>query len=698
MSQEDKTRISRRQFIKLSAAAAAGTVLASCAKTPEPTPEPEPAEPTAVPDTATPEPTEAPIEVIEEEPEPTAVVSKYQEAPMLAALVEAGELPPVDERLPLNPRVLQPYHEVGKYGGAWRRAFRGASDRFGVHTTIAEHLMEIRQAEDGGPMTLYTNVCESYDVNDDATEFTWHLREGMKWSDGTDMTADDAVWWYENVFLNDDLAPNRKYDNVRQQDYLTGIEKVDDYAFKCIYSQPNSTLPLGVVRGEAWGTVGGLNFMVPGFYLKDYHIDYADTDELDKIVEENEVGQWSDLWMKGRIGMFFFNPDLPMCGPWVMKVPVPADLIIQERNPYYYQVDPDGNQLPYMDEITHLFYESQETLNLRLISGEIDMQFRKVNIADYPLFKENEEKGNYETYTWTQDGSAGYGVNPTPRDEEGNLLEEQMAIVSQADFRRALSLALDRDEINELVYNGLSNPRGSAPIPGSPVYKKEYEEMWASYDPDAANELLDGLGLTDRDGEGFRLRPDGETMTLRMDVDSNPGSAGEKEVQLVADYWQSVGIKVIINAMERSLRETVVASGQASVTAAGIGNTAVPLSYDAWHGGPGGDYATWMRTPPGETPSDRAIEPPEGDPYWELYALITKAYFETIDIDEAHEVLKEALDIFYDQCYRIGTCGAAPQPVIVSNRMKNVPNNITQGNALMQINMAQPAQVWIDES
>lgn len=695
MIAESKLRISRRQFIQVSTVATAGAVLTACGQTETPV-----AEPTAtdVPEpTNTPAPTATPMTVEEEEPEPTAEISQYQEAPMLAAMVEAGELPPVDERLPLNPRVLKPYDSIGMYGGAWRRAFRGASDRFGVHTTIAEHLLEIYQEEDAGDMTLYANVVENYEVNDDATEFVWHLREGIRWSDGTPLSSENAVWWYENIFLNDELAPNRKYDNVRQEDYLTGVEAVDDWSFKCTYSKPNSTLPLGVVRGEAWGTVGGLNFMVPDHYLKDYHADFADPDFLDEVIAEKEANSWVELWMGGPIGMFFFNGDLPMVGPWVMKVPVPAEQIVQERNPYYYTVDPEGNQLPYLDEVTHLFYESQETFNLRLISGEVDCQFRKVDITDYPLFKENEENGGYETYEWTQDGSAGYQINPTPRDEEGNLLEEQMAIVGQADFRRALSLAINRDEINELVYNGLSNPRGAAPIPGSPVYKQEYEEMWAEYDPDQANLLLDGLGLTERDNDGFRLRPDGETMTLRLDVDSNPGSAGERQNQLVVEYWQAIGIKVNINAMERSLRETVQLSDRYSVVAAGIGNTAVPLSYDGWHGGPGGGYARWMRNPPGESMPELAVEPPEGDPYYDLYALIEQAYFETIDIDEAHEVLKQALDIYYDQCYRIGTCGAAPQPVIVTNRMKNVPNGVTQGNALMQINMAQPPQMYIDE-
>lgn len=679
--------ISRRKFLQVSGAAAAGMVLVACGGSPA-------AEAPAALPAATATPIPPPIQVAQDTPTPVPqAAGQYKEAPMLAERVAQGALPPVDARLPANPKVLQPYHEMGKYGETWRRAFRGASDRFGVHTTVADHLLEVYQQENGG-VTLIPNVAESYEVNEDATEFTWHLREGHKWSDGVELSSENAVWWYENVYLNDELAPNRRYDNVRQQEHLIGIEAVDQWTFKCRYSVPNPTLPLGVVRGEAWGVVGGLNFMVPHHYLQDFHINFADKEKLDAVIKEKQVNSWTELWMGGPIGMFFFNPDLPIVGPWPMKTTVPNELITQERNPYYFQVDPDGNQLPYLDQVTHLFYEDQETFNLRLISGEVDCQYRAVQIADYPLLKENEEKGGYRVLRWRADGNSGYAVNTTPRDDDGNVIEAQSAIVSQPDFRRALSVAINREEINELVYNGLSNPRQSAPIPGSPVWKQEYEEAWAQYDPDLANQLLDDLGLTERDSDGFRKRPDGETLVLRMDVDSNPGSAEEDQHELVKQYWEAIGVKVIINAMERSLRETVQFSDRYSVVAAGIGNTAIPLAFDGWHGGAPGGWGRYVRTV--KTNLDPlGVQPPEGDPVYQLQDLIDQAYA-TVDLDQAHEVLKQALDIYYDQCYNIGVVGAGTVPVVVTNRMKNVPENNIQANALMQINNGQPAQFYID--
>jgi peptide/nickel transport system substrate-binding protein len=681
-----RSEISRRRFLHLSTLAVAGTALAACGVAPEA------AGPQATPTTA---PPASEIRVASGTPTPIAQVSsRFQEAPMLAQLVADGTLPPVEQRLPRNPKVLQPYHSIGTYGGAWRRAFRGASDRFGVHTTVAEHLLEIYQQE-GGDVTLIPNVAESYEVNDDATEFTWNLREGHKWSDGVELSSENAVWWYNNVYLNGQLAPNRRYDNVRQQEYLTGIEANGPWSFKCFYSVPNPTLPLGVVRGEAWGVIGGLNFMVPHHYLQDFHPDFADADDLNAVVQEKQVTSWTELWIGGPIGMFFFNPDLPIVGPWPMKTTVPNELVTQERNAYYFQIDPEGNQLPYLDQITHLFFEDQETMNLRLISGEIDCQYRHVQIADYPLLKENEARGNYRVYLWRADGNSGYSINTTPRDDNGNVLEEQSAIVSQADFRRALSVAINRDEVNELVYNGLSVPRQASPIPGSPVWKQEYEEAWAQYDPDLANELLDGIGLTERDRDGYRQRPDGETLVLRLDVDSSPGSVADDQNQLVRQYWEAVGVRTIINSMERTLRETVQFSDRYSVIAAGIGNTAVPLAFDAWHGGAPGGWGRYVRTV--KTQLDPlGVQPPETDPVYELQELIDEAYA-TIDLDDAHEILKQALDIYYDQCYNIGVVGAGGVPVVVSNRMKNVPDGNIQANALMQINNAQPAQFFIDE-
>ncbi len=725
-------KTSRRQFLRLTAITGAGALLAACGGTPTATPvpptatkpaptnTPAPAAPTAtkaaptntpVPPTATkaaptntpvpPTATKAPAAptTYKEPPMPT----KFSEAPALAELVKAGKLPPVEQRLPKKPKVLPVYEKIGKYGGTWRRAYKGVSDRFGVHTTICDHLLEMWQP-DGGSITMIPNVCESYTVNANGTEFVWNLREGHKWSDGTELTSENAVWWYKNIYLNEELAPGRLYDNVRQQKDLASIEAKGKYSFVCKYNKPNGTLPLGVVRGEAWGVIGGLNFMVPSHYLAKFHKAFADPKFLDDTVARLKLQSWKQLFIGGPIDMFALNPDLPIVGPWVTKVPASSTTMVQERNPYYFQVDPNGNQLPYIDKIEHAYFENQESFNLMLIGGQIDCQFRHVQLKDYTLLKQNEAKGNYKVYVWNDDGNYGYSLNPCPRDENNKLDEAQTAIVSKKDFRVALNLAINRKEVNELLFNGLGVPRQGSPVHGSPVWKKEYDEAFAQYDPAQANKLLDGLGLDKRGPDGFRLRPDGKTMALRLDVDTAPGSIDADMHQLVKGYWEKIGIKVTVNSMERSLRETVQFSDRYSVVYGSYGNTALPLSYDAWHGTIGmaagttsSGWARWIRN----KADPLAIEPPAGYAETEAakkaYAIIEEAYGMS-DLDKAHKRLMDALDICYlQQCWSIGICGENPVPGVVTNRMKNVPKKAFFTNAMMRINMAQPAQMFIEE-
>jgi len=692
------SRISRRQFLRASMALGASVALTACRRRQPEIPTPEPTTPLPSP-TATPRPsptpTSPPPTPTATPPPPVTPESQYREAPMLAERVARGELPPVDDRLPSNPLVLEPYGQVGTYGGTWRRAYRGVADRFGIHTTVAEHLLELYEPEGGG-LVLVANVAESYSVNEDGTEFTWNLREGMRWSDGAELTSENAVWWYENILLNEEIAPGRQYDNVRQQRHLFGVEADGPYTFVCKYRQPNPTLPLGVVRGEAWGLIGGLNFMVPHHYLQAFHGAFADPAALQETVARYQLQHWAQLFLEGPIAFFVHNPELPVVGPWVTQTPAGAPRMAQVRNPYYFKVDPEGNQLPYIDEIIHDLFEDQQGLNLLLTSGQIDCQFRHVQLADYGLLREYEAEGNYTLKVWGDDGNYGYRVNPTPRLGDGTVDEGQSAVVSRADFRRALSLAIDRDEINEQLFGGLSHPRAAAPVPGSPVYKQEYEEAWSSYDPDRANALLDGLGLTERDPDGYRKRPDGQTLTLRLDVSSLPGSIEESMHGVVSQYWRAVGIHTVVNSLERSDREVLQYTDRHSVVATGICNTAVPLAYDAWHDTIGGGWGRWLRNPD----DPLAIEPPEDHPETEparaCYVLIEEAYA-LVDIDAAHAKLMQALDIYYDQCYTLGIVGANPALGVVHNRMKNVPDRLIWANALMRIGHGRPAQFYIEE-
>jgi peptide/nickel transport system substrate-binding protein len=351
--------------------------------------------------------------------------------------------------------------------------------------------------------------------------------------------------------------------------------------------------------------------------------------------------------------------------------------------------------LPYIDQVTHDFFENQESFNLMLVGGRIDCQFRHVQIKDYTLLKENEARGGYKVLVWNDDSNVGWSINPAPRKDDNTVDEAQSAVVIRADFRRALSLAINRDEVSQLLYNGLAEPRQQAPVKGSPVYKPEYETAFAAYDVEEANRLLDGLGLT-KGADGFRTRPDGSALTLRLDVDTAPGTIQNDLYELTKRYWEAVGVRTNINAQERSLRETIQFSDRYSVIAGAAYNTVTPLAFDYWHTTIGGGWGRFIRNPD----DPLAVKPPDGNEEvaraQECYRLIQEAYA-MVDLDAAHAKLMEALDIYYDQCYAIGIVGAVAQPGVVTNRVRNVPAKMLFTNALMRVNMAQPAQMFIEE-
>jgi ABC-type transport system substrate-binding protein len=264
------------------------------------------------------------VEKVVEVEVPAEAPISYNEAPMLARLVAAGELPPVEERLPKNPRVLPVYDEIGEYGGTWRRAYNGIGDRWGVVKVAEERIIEWYMP-DPDTLKIVANWCDEYEMSPDATEFTFHIREGLKWSDGVEVTTEDVLFWYEDVFLFEGMG-------MSPQSYLTSageplqIEVVDDYTFIVKFVKPYPLFP-HILAKESTGPPGLQrdSFLLPKHYLMNYHPNYVSEEELDKVVAEYEVEVWQDLWHYGPIQNWFLNPDLPVISAWKIKVPPPAE-------------------------------------------------------------------------------------------------------------------------------------------------------------------------------------------------------------------------------------------------------------------------------------------------------------------------------------------------------------------------------------
>lgn len=700
-----KPEINRRQFLRLSAAVAAAGAVTACgggstaptatkgatgsttASTPAAAAGASPtaagAAPTLAVSNAT--PTAAPT---------AAAAAKFKESPTLADMVKAGKLPPVDQRLPSNPRVLKPRGDIGVYGGVWHRQYRGLSDRVGP-TKLNEQMPMMWDAPDPNTIRLIANWLEKWDQNADASEYTFYMRKGIKWSDGTEVTTDDTKFWWDDVQLNKDIRPAAA-DAMRQRvgtDYkIATLTVVDKYTFKVKYAQPYPLLPVIVAKINA-NSVGQIAFLSPSKYLKQFHPKYATPDQLNKAIADKKVKTWVDLWgdagqMEGPIAFWFLNPDLPVIQPWKVVNPVPAEPVVLERNPYFWYVDPDGNQLPYIDRIEHTFIDNNDVFNLKIASGQIDMQYRNVSLGSYTFLKENEAKGNYKVLRWRSASTDAFFPNINCPDKVlGKLFDT-------ADFRHALSIAIDRKSINELVWNGLGKPRAASPVVGSPEYDADLEKAWTEYDPKTANDLLDKLGLT-KNADGTRKRPDGQTLEVTIEHINTPGGPDEDAVNRVKKYWDAIGVKTNVKFVERSLYQQHVNDGDIQIGQWSFDRCSVvkadPGRWMGWiQDGPWAPtYGNWY-----QQFAYKKEEPPADHPIKKMWALWDQTQVEP-DETKRNALFQQLLGIHKQAPYAIGVVGEKVQPVIVSNNFHNMPDGYIADDTLRDYGLVNPSQFFI---
>ena len=608
-------------------------------------------------------------------------IPKFNEAPMLKEMVEKGLLPPVEERLPKNPLVVTPVKEIGQYGGTWRRAWYGFSDKWGPNKICFEY--PIFRSNDGSE--LVPNVFESMIVSPDGRSFTFKIREGLKWSDGVPVTTEDVRFWYEDILLNEEITPSISAD-LRSGGEVFKLEIVDDYTFRMIFKEPNMVLPWRITK--SW--VAGTSFVVPSHYIKQFHPKYVGEEKAQQIAKENGFDNWwqfvqarclnSDSWLR--------NPDLPVLFPWKLSRRTTDTMLVLERNPYYFKIDPEGNQLPYIDEIVHYLVQNSQMLVFKAITGEIDMQGRNLSVADLQLLLANQEKGGYRVIFERQAIGSDVTLWFNQNYEEDEILA---SILRDVRFRQAISLAINREEIWQLVYHGLGEPRQASLIKGVKYYDPEWEKAYAEYDPERANKLLDEMGLTKRDSEGYRLRPDGKRLEITIEYPTGVFTAWDDALQMIKNYVEKIGVKVLLKSEERSLWDTRNQTGQIQIAAWWFDRnsdvfgdpslllgyrTWAPLSYIWYNQGRQGGKA-----------------PEEGTDMWKIYELYDLARKEPDD-QKRDEYMRQLLEIHKKNLWAIGTVGALPQPVVVKNNFENVPEDFLWDDPLRSPKNLRPEQFF----
>jgi len=692
MSKEKK--INRREFLQIALVGTAGAALASCTPPAPSTPttaKPEvPAatlEATLPP--ATPPPTEeagAKIgsELIGKLEGPEIIrdaaqfPSKFSEAPDLADMVKAGTLPPVEERLP-DPEdlmVIKPLEEIGQYGGTWRRAFTGPGDHENGNRIVS---MDKILHFDYTGAAIMPSLAKDWAVSDDGKTITITLRKGAKWSDGAPLTADDFMFWFEDIYSDPKIVPT-PFPEMQINGKPGVMKKIDDFTVAFEFPEPYvffvHQLAGSTGIGAGFATRGGFqNFgcgCAPAHYLKQFLPKYSSEDEVNKTAKDAGFDDWVVL-LKNKYS-WALNPEVPTMTPWTTVSPINTPTWSMKRNPYFWAVDTEGNQLPYIDEVTFALAENTEVANLRAIAGDYDLQERHMGLAKLPVFLENAEQGNYTVHLDPAFNGSDVAIHI------GNAYTGDAEIAKwlrNKDFRHALSMGIDRDQLNEAFWLGVGTPGSVAPSPDT-VYSpgSEWNKKWATLDLEQANKLLDDMGLDKKDSAGYRLRTDnGERLRFEMVTVGGQFVPYTQVGEMIKQQWIEIGIDVNITEMERNLAFGKDANDENQMlTWANDGSEmlylfarhALPVDPAECHMGMA--FAKWYASngTQGTKPDD-----PEMLRAFDLYR-------EAFGLDEAGQIenAKEIWKIIVEQEWSIGTVGQSPAFMglrVVKNNMGNIP-------------------------
>jgi peptide/nickel transport system substrate-binding protein len=576
-----------------------------------------------------------------------------QETPSLAERVTSGALPPVAERIPQQPSVVTHFagsDGPGRSGGEVNMLVGGPRD-----TRLMTIYANARLIVYDDKFKLQPDILESYEVKE-GRDFTFRLRAGHKWSDGHPFTTEDFRYFWEDVANNKELSPRGPSVELLVDGKPPKVEIIDERTIRYTWDKPN---PYFI---ESQARAAPLWLFRPAHYLKKFHGKHTPPEEIVK------GGKWVQVHRRHDVMYANSDPDLPTLNPWVLTTAPPAQRFVFARNPYYYRVDEKGVQLPYIDRVVFTVVATN-LVPAKAGLGEADLQPRYINMRDYTFLQKSSKTSGVEVRLWESGSGSQIALYPNMNAQD----EGWRKLMRDARFRRALSMAIDRDELNEVVYIGLAKPSNNTVMPRSELFKPDYAKKWANYDIKQANRLLDEIGLTKRNEAGIRLLPDGRPMTIVVEHTSEE-TEDIDAMSLIGDHWKKIGIRLLSKPQSLENFRLRVSSGEAIMTAyAGI-TTAVPT----------------VDTSPKEFAPTM-----QGGLQWPRWGMFVESggkQGEQCDLKDACQLLDylrewetsadpavrrkawdKILETHADQVFSIGTVNGIRQPIVVGPKVRNVP-------------------------
>ncbi len=605
------------------------------------------------------------------------------EIPYFREAVEKGTLPAMQKRLPEEPRVV-PLVEgqvEGQYGGSLHTMITGASDVKLMFVYGYARLVGFTP-----DLEIAPDIARDFEVEDNRV-FTFHLRKGHRWSDGASFTSEDFRYWWEDVANNKKLSPTGPPASLLVDGKYPEVTFPDELTVRYSWQKPNPNF-LALLAGAS-----PLLIYRPAHYLKKYHDRYVDKSKMSKI-QKIKFKSWASNHNRKDNLYKFDNPDLPTLQPWRNTTSAPANRFVGVRNPFFHRIDPSGRQLPYIDRII-LSISEGKLISAKAASGDVDLQARAIKLQDATFLKENEKRSKYRTLLWPTVRGSHFALYPNL-----NAVDPVWRhLLRDVRFRRALSLGIDREEINDVLFFGLATEGNNTVQSQSRLYSEDLRTRWAKLDVEQANKLLDDVGLVQKNEEGIRLLPNGEPLLLIVET-AGESSEQADVLELIRDSWREIGISLFIKPSQRSVFRNRIFAGETILSVWSGFENGVPTAASspavlATTSQTSYQWPKWGQYFETKGQSGEPADMPEAKRLNALYEKWQNAATREIQA----EAWQEMLEIHAEQQFTIGVVSGILQPIVVKNILKNVPKKaIFNWDPGAQFGIYHPDLFWFDNS